>query len=115
VKDKRNILKEIDKTPEPELVVESPVDIANVRNQIANAVGGRAVQIVKTMIAAAEKGHYLAMKYLFEMTGLYPATTAVENMEKDSLARILLRNLELPEYVVETQTKVSEDTPVGSA
>ena len=43
------------------------------------------------------KGHYLAMKYLFEMVGLCPATTPEEAPQEDSLAKTLLRRLGLPE------------------
>jgi hypothetical protein len=37
------------------------------------------------------------MKYLFEMVGLFPATTPEETPAKDSLAKTLLRHLGIPE------------------
>jgi len=46
------------------------VDLAVVRGQITNLVGNRAVKMVTTTMNEVDKGHYLAMKYLFEMIGL---------------------------------------------
>jgi len=73
------------------------VDLNVVREQITNLVGSRAVDMVESAIADAEKGHYPAMKYLFEMVGLCPAAAPEEPIEEDSLAKILLRRLKLPE------------------
>jgi len=91
------------------------VDLGIVREQITNLVGNRAVEMVETTMDEVDKGHYLAMKYLFEMIGLCPATTPEEAPEEDSLAKTLLRRLRLPE---ETNpgtevTKVCIDEPVA--
>ena len=43
------------------------------------------------------KGHYLGMKYLFELIGLYPGTSANDGPVEDSLAATLLRRLGIPE------------------
>jgi hypothetical protein len=73
------------------------VDLGVVRERITNLVGHRAVKMVETTMAEVGKGHYLAMKYLFEMIGLCPATTPEESLQEDSLAKTLLRRLRLPE------------------
>ena len=73
------------------------VDLAVVRGQITNLVGNRAVGMVETTMDEVDKGHYLAMKYLFELIGLCPATTAEDPLPEDSLAKTLLRRLRLPE------------------
>ena len=73
------------------------VDLDAIREQITNLVGNGAVDMVETTMEEVGKGRYLAMKYLFEMIGLCPATTAAETPEEDSLARTLLRRLQLPE------------------
>jgi len=39
------------------------------------------------------KGHYLGMKYLFEMIGLYPATGEEGALVPDSMAAVLMRRL----------------------
>jgi hypothetical protein len=73
------------------------VDLAAIREQITNLVGNGAVDMVETTMEEVGKGRYLAMKYLFEMIGLCPATTPEEAPQEDSLARTLLRRLQLPE------------------
>jgi hypothetical protein len=64
------------------------VDLAVVRGQITNLVGNRAVEMVETTMDEVDKGHYLAMKYLFEMIGLCPATTPEGPLLEDSLAKL---------------------------
>jgi len=73
------------------------VDLGHIRERITNLVGNRAVKMVETTIKEVDKGHYLAMKYLFEMIGLCPATVPEEAAQDDSLAKTLLRRLHLPE------------------
>ncbi len=86
------------------------MDLGEIRQEIANLVGGRALGMVETTIGEAESGHYAAMKYLFEMIGLYPATAQSEPSSPDSLARMLLRRLGLPEESG-LETKVTKDYP----
>jgi hypothetical protein len=91
-----------------------PADLSAIREQITNLVGNEAVGMVETTIAEVEKGHYLALKYLFEMVGLYPANGAEESPGEDSLARTLLRRLGFPEDFSPVETKpespVTKDT-----
>jgi len=72
-------------------------DLAAIRQQITDLVRDQAVPMVEITISEVDKGHYSAMKYLFEMIGLYPAATQEETQGEDSLARTLLRRLGLPE------------------
>lgn len=72
-------------------------DLAAIRQQITDLVRNQAVPMVEITISEVDKGHYAAMKYLFEMIGLYPAAAEEETQEEDSLARTLLRRLGLPE------------------
>lgn len=72
-------------------------ELAEIRRQLADIVGNGAVGMVETTIEQVGKGHYLGMKYLFEMIGLYPATATDNATAEDSLAAILLRRLGLPE------------------
>jgi hypothetical protein len=73
------------------------VDLGAVREHITNLVGNRAIKMVENTIGEVNKGHYLAMKYLFEMVGLCPATTPEATPQEDSLAKTLMRRLNLPE------------------
>ena len=56
-------------------------------------VSNHAFGMVLRTIEEAHKGHYAAMKFLFEMTGLYPAAEVEENGEGDGLAKLLLEQL----------------------
>jgi hypothetical protein len=69
------------------------VDLTVLRRQIADLVGNQALGLVETTITEANKGHYAAMKYLFEMIGLYPATAEEVPEVEDSLARTLLQRM----------------------
>jgi len=57
-----------------------------------------------------KNGHYLPMKYLFEVIGIFPASAVAESPEDDSLAKILLRKLGLDPELVRPETKVSTDS-----
>jgi hypothetical protein len=46
------------------------MDLAEIRRQITDLVGNGAVGMVEATMDEAGKGHYLGMKYLFEMIGL---------------------------------------------
>jgi hypothetical protein len=100
----------LEKEPQPESTPKTPVDIAKIRDQIKQAVGGRAVDLVNTAMDGVENGHYLPMKYLFEVIGLYPASALAESPEDDSLAKILLRKLGVDPELVRPETKVSKDS-----
>jgi hypothetical protein len=71
--------------------------IPEVRERIANLVKSNAIGMVQKTIELVNVGHYAAMKYLFEMIGLFPAPPLEESPEEDSLARTLLRGLGLSE------------------
>jgi hypothetical protein len=45
--------------------------------------------------AVREEGQYQAIKYLFEMIGLYPASAQEDSETQDSLAQVLLEQLGL--------------------
>ena len=74
------------------------VDLDALRRRIANCVGAKALQMVKTSRDEAVKvGDLSAMKYLFELIGLYPASAnAAEHTESDDgndIAAALLAEL----------------------
>jgi hypothetical protein len=92
-----------------------PVDLAEIREQIVKLVGNDAVGMVETTIEEVGKGHYLGMKYLFEVIGLYPATATDEGTVRESMAAILLRRLGVAEVPPPEQsvTKDSETATGG--
>ncbi len=83
--------------PEPKYSLDVPVDIPNVREQITRLVGNEALEMARSVVKLAGGGNYLAMKYLFEMAGLFPAIVWTESAPEESLSKILLRNLGIPE------------------
>jgi hypothetical protein len=89
-----------------------PSDLASIRDRIASLVGTEALNMVATTIEEVSKGHYMAMKYLFEMIGLYPGAAPEEAPVEDSLARTLLRRLGLPEEQI-FESSVMNDREVG--
>jgi|HubBroStandDraft_5_1064220.scaffolds.fasta_scaffold05397_2 hypothetical protein len=87
------------------------VDLGVVRDKITRLVGNHAIKMVNTTINEVGKGHYLAMKYMFEMIGLFPATAPEEAVQDDSLAKTLLRRMGLPE---ETNEDANQETNVST-
>ena len=67
------------------------------RQQITSLVCAEAVPMVETTIEQVQNGHYQALKYLFEMIGLYPAVGGQETPDEDFLAKTLLRHLGISE------------------
>jgi hypothetical protein len=76
---------------------------AELREQIETLVKQRAMRLVESAIDEADKGHFAAMKYLFEMIGLYPGPGDGNSNDEEqpqgteSLAKTLLRRLGCPE------------------
>jgi hypothetical protein len=73
------------------------LDLVALRQQITSLVCARAVKMVETTIEQVQNGHYQALKYLFEMIGLYPGADVQEASQEDSLAMTLLRHLGISE------------------
>jgi hypothetical protein len=90
------------------------MDLAEVRRQITHLVGNGAIGMVETTMEEVGKGHYLGMKYLFEMIGLYPATSTDDVPIEDSLAATLLRTLGIPE-VPAPESRVTKDSRTTTA
>jgi hypothetical protein len=89
-----------------------PPDLTALRQRITGLVAQNAVAMVQCAIdAVQEEGQYQAIKYLFEMIGLYPAAAGSEDVKLDSLAEILLNRLRLDDPELENQNKAETDTP----
>ena len=91
-----------------------PVELGTIREQIKNQVGNAAEEMVAAGIEEANKGHYAAMKFLFELVGLYPATAAVEEEDgQDGLATALFKRLGVAEFATPEVTKECEAAAVA--
>jgi hypothetical protein len=86
-------------------------DLGALRRQITDLVAQNAVAMVQHAIDAAnEEGQYQAIKYLFEMVGLYPAAAESDCPVEDSLVKTLLHHLGLPEKALpETVSAMATD------
>jgi hypothetical protein len=81
-------------------------DLSALRRRITDLVARNAVAMVQQAIDAVnEEGQYQAIKYLFEMIGLYPLSDEDGAPAEDSLAETLLHRLGLLE------DKVPEPAP----
>jgi hypothetical protein len=88
-----------------------PVDLAAIRRKIGEVVGAGAVEMVRRVISEVDIEHYTAMKYLFEVAGLYPAVEQEHTAEDDSLANTLLCRLGLADGPPK-ETEASKDQGV---
>lgn len=78
-----------------------PVDLAEVRKDIANIVGSSAADLARAVVETGRTGQLAPVKYLFEAIGLYPASESSETKpDQESLAHTLMRSLKLPESPV---------------
>jgi hypothetical protein len=70
------------------------VDLTSIRTEINRLVGNSAVEMVQNTINQVRDGHYQALRFLFELVGLYPGDPATEaEDEGESLATTLLARL----------------------
>lgn len=87
------------------------VDLKGIREEIKNQVGNAATGMVASGIEEANKGHYAAMKFLFELIGLYPVPDGIQEVEsEDGLAKTLFKRLGIADQTPE----VTNDTPHSS-
>ncbi len=77
---------------------EKEVDLEQVRKSIKVMVTDEFQEITQAAVDDAKKGQLATLKYLFEMTGVYPASTDDSGVkpEDDTLARTLLERLNIP-------------------
>ena len=93
-------------------------ELSELRRKISELVAQNAVPMVQQAIdAVREEGQYQAMKYLFEMVGLYPAIVQEDSASQESLAQILLDQLGLAhiqpgKHASHSRTEVTDRHPV---
>ncbi len=83
---------------------------AEVRKDIAQMVDSAAATMAQAVIDEGKKGQLATVKYLFEMAEIFPQATdgSHATAEEESLAKTLLRRLDLPEEPV---VRDEEDPP----
>jgi hypothetical protein len=83
------------------------------RPQITKLVAGAALDMVEKTIEQVKAGQYQALKYLFEMVGMFPAATTEETARDDSLGAVLMSRLGISgelDAVIGTGTKPTVPT-----
>lgn len=81
----------------PQPIAAEPMDKEALRGEISKQVRAAAPGMVSITIKQVNDGHYQAMKYLFEMIGLFPAPAMQDMPQEDSLAGMLLDRLGMRE------------------
>jgi hypothetical protein len=72
-------------------------DVGAIQEEIRNLVCGAAIDMVESTIEEVKKGHYSAMKFLFEMVGLHLGTEATAGESEGTMtAETLCQRLGLP-------------------
>src|SRR5438128_8135978 len=93
--------------------IDCAADLSALRRRITDLVAGNAVSMVQQAIdAVREEGQYQAIKYLFEMIGLYPAAAQDDSRIQDSLAKTLLDHLGLSAAVSADQMDENDSQAV---
>jgi hypothetical protein len=82
-------------TPKADSKAKSAEEIQKVRNSVTNLILKNSQDMAARVVqSVTEGGQVAALKYLWEMSGLFPFE-AGENGENDSLAKILLARMGL--------------------
>jgi hypothetical protein len=83
------------RSPAPLLApVPSTLSVADITAMLHARIVEAAPEIVEKNIEQAEKGSYLHAKFLFELAGLQACLPEHTDEQEESLAQILLRELE---------------------
>lgn len=91
----------------------SEATLPELRQKITDLVARNAVAMVQCAIdGVMEEGQYQAIKYLFELVGIYPAVSGEGDAPEDSLSKVLLRHLGLPEKKIQAEPASGRDIQV---
>lgn len=91
----------------PEPIQGCDADACQVRREIREQVLRDAAEMVAAAVKKAKRGHYLIMRYLFQLAGLYPQVAEERGNTDSSLAHTLCERLGLPasEAISEADTE----------
>ena len=95
-----------------------PVNVQELRERVRSVVAEKLDEMTEGVAGEAVKGHVAQLKYLFEVTGLYPAGEGArtEPVDSNDLARKLLDSFHFPASLPEEDDEEAElATPAGMA
>lgn len=92
--------------------VEKEPDSSRVQREIRALVANAAADMVVVAIEKAKQGQYQAMKYLFELSGLFEESGKADDAKELSLAKMICRELGLPEECEQDSSR-SENSEAG--
>jgi|SRR5580658_235056 hypothetical protein len=89
------------------------LNFKDVRKELAQMVGSEATTMTQAVIDEGKKGQLATVKYLFEMAEIYPASTdgSQATVDEDSLAKTLLRRMNLPEEPIKRDEEEDDVKP----
>jgi len=83
----------------------TPADVPKVRKEIKNGVINHAKHMVELLIENAGKGQYQALKYLFEMVGLFPFEEQKDGVRQTFFSQFLLEHLGIDQATLEKRIR----------
>ena len=106
-------------TPTADSKAKTSEEIQKVRNRVTNVIFNSSEEMAKRVVqSVTEGGQVAALKYLWEMSGMFPFE-AGENGERESLAKILLERMGLqgrvPVIVGDEDGDVESDEDVAKS
>lgn len=97
---------------------QKPANPAEMRQSVTDMVGSEMKNITHAVVEEAKKGQLATVKYLFEVSGVYPATTDQSQArpeEGETLARMLLTRLGVPLEPAISDDEVTEKVHTPAA
>jgi hypothetical protein len=80
--------------PASDCRAKSKEEIQKARNGVTNVIVDGSVEMAARVVqSVAEGGQITALKYLWEISGLFPSEAEADDGEPDSLAKILLERM----------------------
>jgi hypothetical protein len=90
-------------------VPKNPEEIQNVRNQVANVIVTASVDMTKRVVrSVSEGGNVVALRFLWEIAGMFPVSAPETSEEHDSVAKSLIESLGLYEEFPSSHDEGSE-------
>jgi hypothetical protein len=84
--------------PRVTAVPKKPEELQNVRNQVANVIVNASVDMTKRVVrSVSEGGNVVALRFLWEIAGMFPASSPEGAGDHESVAKSLIESLGLYE------------------